>query len=482
MIAATYSYVYDDIGNRMQAAADVATSLYVANTLNQYVTVTNSGVNVPMTYDFDGNMTRNGAWYQYWDGENNMKVAAPVDATNGSLRVENGYDYMRRRVLKTVTMLTGYEPPSGSPPMPGNLGDWILLRTTRFVWDGWNIAAEIMVDVNTGTTNVTRYVWGLDLSGSIQGAGGVGGLLAVFRNDIPLFPCYDANGNISDYVDSTGAVVAHREFDAFGNTTVATGPLVHELHFWFSTKYLDEETGNIVYQQRQYIPSLGRWASRDPIGEDDANLLYLYIHNQPICSLDRLGLFDLSPFWRRPTNDESSKITERANAVAQKAQFYIDRIDKYVVSIGYSAGILATIHSSPSDSPSNIGVNMSGLDTNLRGEFMLDVWAKNNKLLFGLAEVRNIMSAITKIDKFNGWRVSRCNPACKLINGISNRITGNVGLCSKLFDEDIGDLKNTIAHEASHALPDHPTSDFKYDRVWKHAVGDAYVYGFVLEL
>ena len=33
------------------------------------------------------------------------------------------------------------------------------------VWDGWNIATEINIDETAGTTNVTRYVWGLDLSG-----------------------------------------------------------------------------------------------------------------------------------------------------------------------------------------------------------------------------------------------------------------------------------------------------------------------------
>jgi len=152
--------------------------------------------------------------------------------------------------------------------MGGSYGEWVPSRTTRFVWDGMNIAAELTVDESAGTTNVTRYVWGLDLSGSVQGAGGVGGLIAVIRDDGSVyFPCYDANGNISEYVDVSGAVVAHREFDPFGNTTVETGSLVHELHFWFSTKYLDEETGNYVYQQRQYVPPFGRWASKDPIGD-----------------------------------------------------------------------------------------------------------------------------------------------------------------------------------------------------------------------
>jgi len=70
---------------------------------------------------------------------------------------------MKRRVTKTVTALAGYEPPAGNPPIPGKAGEWMPLRTTQFVRDGWNIAAEITVDNSAGTTNITRYAWGLDL-------------------------------------------------------------------------------------------------------------------------------------------------------------------------------------------------------------------------------------------------------------------------------------------------------------------------------
>src|ERR1035437_9271426 len=34
-----------------------------------------------------------------------------------------------------------------------------------------------------------------------------------------------------------------------------------------STKYLDKETGLYYYGYRFYSPQLGRWPSRDPIGE-----------------------------------------------------------------------------------------------------------------------------------------------------------------------------------------------------------------------
>lgn len=60
-------------------------------------------------------------------------------------------------------------PGSGGTPVP----QWELISVTKFVWDGWNLTAEL-----DGEDEIVRtYAWGLDLSNSEQGAGGVGGLL-----------------------------------------------------------------------------------------------------------------------------------------------------------------------------------------------------------------------------------------------------------------------------------------------------------------
>ncbi len=291
MSTATYAYSYDDIGNRRWATSDAVASTYAANQLNQYSAVTNAGENCPVTYDLEGNMTRNGAWCYFWDGENNMTVAVPVSTTNGSLRVDNGYDHLKRRILKTVDVKTGYEPPGGNPPTPGVPGQWVPVKTTRFVWDGWNIAAEITVDEQAGTTNVTRYLWGLDLSGSVQGAGGVGGLLAVIEGDGSVYlPAYEANGNITEYVDQSGDTVSKYEYDAFGNSTAQSGDLAGSFKFRFSTKNFDAENWNLVYQQRQYIPPLGRWANRDSFGERGGLNLYRVGVNNLVNKHDYLGL------------------------------------------------------------------------------------------------------------------------------------------------------------------------------------------------
>jgi hypothetical protein len=55
-------------------------------------------------------------------------------------------------------------------------------ETTVFVYEGWNVIAEKTVRLalsgeGDNFKHETRHVWGEDLSGSLQGAGGIGGLL-----------------------------------------------------------------------------------------------------------------------------------------------------------------------------------------------------------------------------------------------------------------------------------------------------------------
>ena len=152
-------------------------------------------------------------------------------------------------------------------------------------------------------TNITRYVWGLDISGQsggrassqaeMQGAGGVGGLCAVFPDNgiTPHYPAYDANGNVTEYVDFIGNTIAHYEYDAFGNITGQSGSMADDFVFRFSTKYLDAETGLCYYGRiRYYKPSFGRFISRDPIEEQGGLNLYGFCGNDPINKVDYLGM------------------------------------------------------------------------------------------------------------------------------------------------------------------------------------------------
>ncbi len=133
----------------------------------------------------------------------------------------------------------------------------------------------------------------MDLSGSMQGTGGVGGLLAVTEHGTSsaehFYPTYDGNGNISEYLDATSTTVAHYEYDTFGNTTVSTGSKVADFVHRFSTKPLDAETGLYYYGYRYYDPVTGRWPSRDPLLEKGGMNIYGFVGNQPISRFDMDG-------------------------------------------------------------------------------------------------------------------------------------------------------------------------------------------------
>ena len=263
-------YSYDTIGNRLWSASNASTNSYSANCLNQHTAISNlcgsASLREP-SYDADGNLISDSVFRYAYDAENRLRAVTSASLTNGAVRVLNSYDNNHRRVRKTAKRLMfhgGANSPE-APPMPQS-GEWTTAETRTYVWDGNNIALELTANPGD-TTRVCEYFWGPDLSGTEQGAGGVGGLLAVSIDGVFHIPCYDHNGNIVRYVSETGAVSASYSYDPFGNIIAATAPIAEDFTFGFSTKPLDRQTGLISYQRRFYSPFFGRWLNRDPIAE-----------------------------------------------------------------------------------------------------------------------------------------------------------------------------------------------------------------------
>ena len=160
-----------------------------------------------------------------------------------------------------------------------------------------------MAVYNAASSNalLKTYVWGLDLSGSRQGAGGVGGLLGVKEHSGTHAGtysfAYNANGNVTEVLKKNpgsllaGSLVAHYEYDPFGNTIRSTGTYANANPFRFSTKYWDAETALYYYGYRYYDPTTGRWPSRDPIEEDGGLNLYAMAGNNLVSRYDVYGLF-----------------------------------------------------------------------------------------------------------------------------------------------------------------------------------------------
>jgi hypothetical protein len=303
VLGQTFNYAFDDIGNRKSAGTGTPgaqrTQTYGVNALNQYtnrtvpgylevngsadtgadvtvngaspsrqgeyyrqeVSVNNASAGlvqwltsratnitgtsvvarlsfVPQTpesyiHDADGNLTQDGLWNYTWDGENRLtRIETRTNAITDSnywQRLDATYDYQSRRVRKQVSTWN-----------PGT-SSYQLSTSLRFFYDGWNLVGQ--VDEVTGTR--LSFIWGSDLSGTMQGASDVGGLNALIVHNGSLagtyFYSYDGSGNVTALVNAAdGTEAARYEYGPFFELLRATGPLARLNPFRASTKYQDD--------------------------------------------------------------------------------------------------------------------------------------------------------------------------------------------------------------------------------------------------
>ncbi len=230
-------------------------------------------------WDADGNLTNDGRWVFTWDAENRLtQMESHSDAPSGSkLKLLFGYDAQSRRISKVVSNWSG--------------SAWSLVSSNRFLYDGWNPVGIL----NSSSSLLASFTWGNDLNGSLQGAGGVGGLLfaKTFSGgalQTASFYGYDGNGNVMALVNAAdGTVSAWYEYGPFGELIRGKGTVAEANPFRFSTKYQDNETDLLYYGYRFYSGSVGRWLSRDPIGERGGINLFGFAHDNPICNYDSDG-------------------------------------------------------------------------------------------------------------------------------------------------------------------------------------------------
>jgi RHS repeat-associated protein len=343
-----FSYAFDDIGNRISTGGRAsAASTYTVNRLNQYssrtvapyvdvlgianpttnVTVNGNTANRKGEYfhwplnvpnataqypnltivsqygatqtqtgavyvtastesfqpDADGNLTSDGRWTYTWDGENRLiQMIRDTDTPAGARqKLVFEYDHQARRIRKQFFTYSGR---------------WVEQTDTLFLYDGWNLAGEL--NANASNANVRSYVWGSDLSGSLQGAGGVGGLLKVTyvgTTTTNAFVAYDGNGNVAGLADAAnGRNCARYEYGVFAEAIRMSGPMGSASPITFSTKYQDRETEALYYGYRYYTPKLGNWLSRDLAAESGGLSLYAFNGNRPLLRTDQLGLFSHS--------------------------------------------------------------------------------------------------------------------------------------------------------------------------------------------
>ena len=206
------------------------------------------------TYDLDGNLLMNSLWTNTWSADNRVIRIESRDSVPdyAKRRVDFAYDHGGRMTTRQVA--SGY---TG--------GAYAQTNETVFVWDGFNLLAEIRDE-----TNQVFYTHGLDMSDSLNGGGGAGGLLFVADCAGSTTNRYcvanDGNENVVALIASDGSVAGEYLYGPFGEPLKARGEAARRNSLRWSTEYFDTATGLVMYDFRPYDPGLGRWWAQRVIG------------------------------------------------------------------------------------------------------------------------------------------------------------------------------------------------------------------------
>jgi RHS repeat-associated protein len=224
----------------------VATDVNGNTTTNRYnVAVTGSGSRT-LVYDANGNLTSDGIRTFEWDPLNRLTAV-----TSGTHRSEFTYNGLNERA-KIV------EKDNGS-----------VTSTKQFVWCPGDTQP---CEERDGSNAVTKrfYAQGEQIGST------------------SYYYTKDHLGSTREMTDSSGMIHARYDYDPYGRLTKVQGDL--DSDFTYAGYYNHSLTGLFATLNRFYDPDLGRWISRDPIGESGGINLYSYVVNEPIGWTDPEGL------------------------------------------------------------------------------------------------------------------------------------------------------------------------------------------------
>ena len=281
--AENYGFAYDPGMNMLRRTNNASTTVYPVNPLNQV-----TGGLATYSYDRRGNRTSTSNYENYTYDEENQLVQYTIQPGGSDYpnfrRTDFAYDARLRLRIRKEYIWVGT---SG--------GAWMLSTETRYLYDGMRVIQER----DSSNSIQVSYTRGPDLSGSFEGAGGIGGLLARTAHSgvnkltfAHAFYHADRRGNVTYLLNSANTMGATYKYDPFGRTLSISGTLAPANVYRFSSKEWCATSGLYYYGYRFYDSLTQRWMNRDRIRfielVDGPNLL-TFVRNQPIEKFDSFG-------------------------------------------------------------------------------------------------------------------------------------------------------------------------------------------------
>ena len=252
-----YAYGYDLASNRTSELVGAVTTTSTPNIMNEVVSQS-GGSNRTLIYDANGNLTNDGSKRTFeWDAANRL-IAVNYTGTNN--RTEFTYDGLSRMAKIVEKQGT------------------TVKSTRKFVWCGLE-----RYEYRDANDAVTLRVYP-------QGQ---------YRGTTPYYYTRDHLGSIREMLKSDSSVVGRYDYDPYGRSTTVKNT-VPDFNFTGLYRHSASNLDFAVY--RAYDPDLGRWLSRDPIGERGGINIYRYAAAAPTSAVDRSGLDVIVVFASRAVN------------------------------------------------------------------------------------------------------------------------------------------------------------------------------------
>jgi len=273
----TYSYEYDDYGNRSKMTAtgseNYVTEYVYNDAQGNYTTLLQKEIK---TVQGENNALNNNS---------NVKQTVYTYDANGNQITKTTSEKTETNTYDALNQLIGFtdgETTASYTYGISGLRDSKTVNgvTTTHIWMG----KQIVVDYTTHYTS-TVYIRGTSLAAAFDWNGGS-------KSDYRFYT-QNAHGDVVNLTNADGEVVKTYTYDAFGVEKNISDSDSNP--FRYCGEYFDAETGTIYLRARYYNPTTGRFISRDSFAGRKSDPLslnrYTYCHNNPVVYVDPSGNF-----------------------------------------------------------------------------------------------------------------------------------------------------------------------------------------------
>ena len=163
---------------------------------------------------------------------------------------------------------------------------------SQFSYDGFGRNVLIQEYVSSSLNSTKQLVWNGNRRREARNAAGTIRAqyfdLGETISGTSYFYTSDHLGSTREMTNTSAVIQAQYAFNPYGDVTKISETIPSDSGF--AGIYTHSRSGFNLTWFRQYDASLGRWITRDPLGQEEGRNLYTYAGNNPARNIDPLGL------------------------------------------------------------------------------------------------------------------------------------------------------------------------------------------------